>query len=503
MALGMLLDMAASMNGDRVLVGSREGGLTGTQLAAQAAGGAGEIGRRGARHVAFVGVNSPAVPLTVLAAGLAGVPVTPLNYRLAPDALRDLIARLDAPLLIADPEFLDVVDKPERAVDVLSTAEWMSLTETAEPGELPIVDDEQTAVMLFTSGTTSAPKGVLLRHSHLVSYVLQTVEFGSADEEEAALISVPPYHVAGIGTVLTNLYAGRRMAYLTDFTAAGWLDTVSGERVTSAMLVPTMLARIVEHLDGATADVPTLRTIAYGGARLPRPVLEKALVAFPDTGFTNAYGLTETSSTIAVLGPDDHRGAAASDDPAVRARLGSAGRFVPGIEGQIRDLDGSVLGPGEVGELWVRGAQVSGEYAGSGSVLDAEGWFPTRDRAHVDADGYLFIEGRSDDTIIRGGENISPAEIEEALATHPDVADVAVFGAPDEHWGDRIVAAIVLRAREDGTSAPADTETYRDWVRARLRSSRTPDQIMFSTELPYTATGKLLRRELVELATDS
>jgi len=158
-------------------------------------GGAGEIGRLGARHVAFVGVNSPAVPVTVLAAGLAGVPVTPLNYRLAGDALRELIGRLDSPLIIADPEFLDVVEHPAHAVGVLRTAEWMRLTETVEPGELPFVDDEQAAVMLFTSGTTSHRKVCFLRHSHLVSYVLQTVEFGSAGEEEAALISVPPYHV--------------------------------------------------------------------------------------------------------------------------------------------------------------------------------------------------------------------------------------------------------------------------------------------------------------------
>lgn len=152
------------------------------------------------------------------------------------------------------------------------------------------------------------------------------------------------------------------------------------------------------------------------------PLVRRALELLPDVGFVNAYGLTETSSTIAVLGPDDHRAALASDDDAVARRLGSVGQIVPGIEVQIRADDGSVLGPGETGELFVRGDQVSGRYTDIGSVLDDDGWFPTKDVASLDADGYLFIGGRSDDTIIRGGENIAPAEIEDVLVEHPTYA---------------------------------------------------------------------------------
>jgi acyl-CoA synthetase (AMP-forming)/AMP-acid ligase II len=198
-------------------------------------------------------------------------------------------------------------------------------------------------------------------------------------------------------------------------------------------------------------------------------VLERALVAFPDTDFVNAYGLTETSSTIAVLGPDDHRN---------RNRLESVGRLVPGIEVEIRD-----------GEIWVRGEQVSGEYLGHDAVVDADGWFPTRDRGWVDEDGYLFIEGRADDTIIRGGENIAPAEVEDVLLTHPAVASAAVVGLPDDEWGQRIAAAVVLRA---GTTV--DEGDLQEWCRASLRTSKTPDVIAFRDELPITDTGKLLRR---------
>jgi acyl-CoA synthetase (AMP-forming)/AMP-acid ligase II len=298
--------------------------------------------------------------------------------------------------------------------------------------------------------------------------------------------------------VLTNLYAGRRLAYLPNFDAASWLETVRTEQISNAMLVPTMLVRIVEELKGKPADVPHLTSIAYGGARMPANVLEQALEAFPDTGFVNAYGLTETSSTIAVLGPDDHRDALGSEDPLVRARLGSAGRPVPGIEMVIRDADGGSLPAGEPGELWVRGAQVSGEYEGIGSVLDADGWFPTKDGAYLDSDGFLFIIGRSDDTIIRGGENIAPAEIEDVLARHPDVRDVAVFGAPDDEWGERIVAAVVP---QPGVNVvPEDLRSY---VRERLRGSRTPDQVVVLAELPYTQTGKLLRRQLASQVLDS
>jgi acyl-CoA synthetase (AMP-forming)/AMP-acid ligase II len=297
-------------------------------------------------------------------------------------------------------------------------------------------------------------------------------------------VSVPPYHIAGVANAVSNVYAARRIVYLPAFTPAAWLDTVRGESITHAMVVPTMLARIVEHLGGAgehrDAACPTLRSLAYGGARMPVSVLERALRAFPGTDFVNAYGLTETSSTIAVLGPDDHRAALAGDEVA-RGRLASAGRLVPGIEVDVRD-----------GEIWVRGEQVSGEYLGLDAALDDGGWFPTRDRGWVDAGGYLFVEGRADDTIIRGGENIAPAEIEDALLAHPAVAEAAVVGLPDEEWGQRLAAAVVLRAGE-----AVEADELRTWVRDRLRSSKTPELIAFREELPHTPTGKLIRRAVL------
>ncbi len=491
MGVEVLLDLASAMCGDRVAIGSLSDGLTFTQLADHSAAGAAVIRESGAKHLAFVGLNGPALSVAVFAAAKAGVPITPLNYRLSDEQLQELLATLDSPLVLVDDAFAARLGGADRRV--LSTKDFLAQSASRSPLEEEPPDAEP-AVVLFTSGTTSKPKGVMLRHDNLTSYSLETVEMASAGDDECALIAVPPYHVAGIATVLTNTYACRRVVHLPDFTAEAWLNTVRTEGVTSAMVVPTMLARIVDHvaMHGGVAHTPTLRSLAYGGARLPRPVLEGALEAFPDTGFINAYGLTETSSTIAVLGPDDHRDAIASEEVRIRARLGSAGRAVPGVEFAIRGEDGSVVGPNMSGALWVRGAQVSGEYVGLGSSLDEQGWFHTRDQGWIDDDGYLFIEGRTDDTIIRGGENIAPAEIEDVLIRHPGVKDVAVVGLPDDEWGERIAAVVVA-----DTGVDLDGEEIRSWARQRLRGSKTPDLVAIWPELPYNQLGKLLRREVV------
>jgi acyl-CoA synthetase (AMP-forming)/AMP-acid ligase II len=486
MSISLLLDLAVGMVPDRVAVGSRADGTTFSRLDTQARTAAAYMQSSDAGTLAYVGLSGPAFHVALFGAAHAGVPLAPLNYRLSDGQLADLLGQLDRPLVVADEAYVGHLPV---GLPTITTADLLALRD-AEPAWVD-VDEDSPAVLLFTSGTTSTPKGVILRHAHLVAYVLQTVDPGSALDADAALVSVPPYHVAGVGTVLTNTAAGRRVVHLPDFTAAAWLDIVSREGITNAMVVPTMLARIVEHLDGKPAPVTSLRSIAYGGARVSHPVLAAALTAFPDTGFVNAYGLTETSSTIALLDADDHRAALASEDPAAQARLSSAGKLIPGIEAEVRDEDGAPLPAGEAGELWVRGAQVSGEYLGSGSAVDGNGWFPTRDRAWIDADGYLFIEGRADDTIIRGGENIAPAEVEDVIVEHPAVREVAVVGVPDDEWGECIVAVVV-------PNGEVDPDELRAFARKSLRGSRTPDRIVFRTELPVTPTGKLLRRVLVD-----
>ncbi len=491
MSISLLLEMAVSGDPDRLAVVSGDVRLTTQQLSDLADGGAGVIEASGCEHVVYVGAGGAMLPLLLFASARSGRTFTPINYRLSADGIRALIERLPAPLVVVDARYRDMVGSAGKAV--MDSDEFLAAARTAEPAaEFP--DPDAVGVVLFTSGTTSAPKAVELTHNNLTSYITGTVEFGSAEPTDAALICVPPYHIAGVSAALSNLYAGRKMVYLANFDAAEWIRLVNDEAVTTATVVPTMLDRIVKVLEAEGHSLPSLRNLAYGGSKVGLPLVRKALQLLPEVGFVNAYGLTETSSTIAVLTPDDHRDAHGHSDEAVARRLGSVGQPVAGIEVQIRDDAGTVLGPGQTGELFVRGEQVSGRYTGIGSVLDENGWFPTRDIAMLDDDGYLFLGGRSDDTIIRGGENIAPAEIEDVLIEHAHVHDVAVVGAEHPEWGQEIVAVVVPVAGID-----PDAEHLREHVRAALRGSRTPDRVVFRDELPTNATGKVLRREIQEM----
>jgi acyl-CoA synthetase (AMP-forming)/AMP-acid ligase II len=482
--------MAVSGDPDRIAVVDGDIRLTTAELSELADGGARVIAASAASHVVYVGTGGVMLPLLTFSSARADAAFTPLNYRLSEDGLRRLVERLPDPLIVVDGEYRDVVADSGRRV--MTSDEFIDVARSAEPTS-EFADPDDVAVVLFTSGTTSRPKAVELTHNNLTSYVTGTVEFGAADPSDAALVCVPPYHIAGVGAALSNLYAGRSIVYLRRFDPRDWVRLVRTEGVTTATVVPTMLDRIVAVLEEESVELPTLRNFAYGGSKVAQPLVRKALALLPDVGFVNAYGLTETSSTIAVLTPDDHRLAHGSDDEAVARRLSSVGRPVPGIEVQIRADDGTVLGPGETGELYVRGPQVSGRYAEIGSVLDAEGWFPTKDVASLDDEGYLFIGGRSDDTIIRGGENIAPSEVEDVLVEHPHVHEVAVVGVEDPQWGQAIVAVVVPVEGVD-----PDADELREYARKFLRGSRTPDRIVFREELPTNTTGKLLRREIVE-----
>ena len=487
MHLSMLLDMACDGFGERTLVGRARNGMTAADLRRRARVGAALLRDQGAEALVYLDVNGPAYPVAMFAAAYAGVPLVPVNYRLGEEQLDYLLGQHPGAMAVTSAE--SRAHAESIGLRPLTSQEWLEATDQDDDGS-DAEWSEQPAIIIYTSGTTSRPKGVLLRHQNLVSYVFGSVEFAGASEDDAALVSVPPYHIAAVANVLSNLYAGRRTLVLEQFTPQEWLTVVREEAVTNALVVPTMLARIVSS--EGDVSVPTLRNLAYGGAPMPTRVIERALTMWPEVGFVNAYGLTETSSTIAVLGPEDHRVALASDDPAVRARLGSTGQVLPTVELEIRDMDDQVSAPGEVGRICVRGDQVSAEYAGVGRAVDERGFFDTRDKGYVDEDGYLFIGGRVDDTIIRGGENIAPAEIETVLFDHEDVEDCAVVGVPDDEWGQRIEAAVVARP-----GRIVDPESLREYVRAHLRGSKTPDRIHIMDELPRTETGKLVRRHVV------
>lgn len=491
MNISLALQMAADAEPERIglVCDGRRWSYRSLLRAAQ--GAAYCISNSGVSHVALLDENSEAAAIALFAAAMAGVPYVPLNYRLADTDLAALLQRIAPAYITGDVARIERLS-PKRMHSVRSRSEFISEAQLHAGAAGSAEEVEGVAIQLFTSGTTAAPKAALLKHSNLLSYIFGTVEFGSAAPDEATLVSVPPYHIAGVTALLSSIYSMRRMLLLPSFHPEHWLALAAAERASNAFVVPTMLSRIIACMEnGTSADLSALQAIAYGGGRMPTELIERALDLLPQVSFTNAYGLTETSSTIALLGPEEHRAAHRATDPAVRARLGSVGKPLPTVQIEIRDPEGKSLAPGERGEIHVRGDQVSGEYR-ERTAVDADGWFATRDTGWMDAQGYLFLAGRADDVIVRGGENISPAEIEETLMTHPAIADAAAVAVPSIEWGEAVGIAIVPKA---GCATPSDAELC-TLIRNRLRSSRVPERIAVMDALPYNEMGKLLRREV-------
>ena len=495
MNISLILQMAADAEPERVgLVCDGRRWTYGALLKA-AEGAARVFAANHCSHVALLDESSEAAPIALFGAALAGIPYVPLNYRLADADLAALLGRIAPAYIIGDVERVDRLS-PDKGHVTLSRGAFVAEAEAHGKADHELPETEESvAVQIFTSGTTAAPKAALLRHSNLLGYILGTVEFGAAAEEEGALVCVPPYHIAGIAALMSSIYAMRKIVMLPAFDPDAWLGLASSEKVTNAFVVPTMLARIIGRMEaGVKPDLAALQAIAYGGGRMPVELIDQALDLFPTTNFTNAYGLTETSSTIALLGPEEHRAAHRASDPDARARLGSVGKPLPTVEIEIRDEEGRNLPAGERGEIYVRGEQVSGEYK-ERSALDKDGWFPTRDAGYLDSEGYLFLAGRADDVIVRGGENISPGEIEDVLIGHPSVADVAAVAVPSVEWGEAVGVALVAKP---GQTLPDDGE-IKAMVKDRLRSSRVPEKIVRVEALPYNEMGKLLRREVKKL----
>jgi long-chain acyl-CoA synthetase len=290
------------------------------------------------------------------------------------------------------------------------------------------------------------------------------------------MMCVPSFHVGGMLGLLLALYGGDTTVVLPRFDAGRWLELVEQHRVTSAFLVPTMLARILDHPNAVTADLSSLRSVSYGAAAAPVALVRRAMETWPDVGFANTFGQTETLGGYTSLTPDDHR------DP---SRIGSVGKALPGVEVRVVDpATGADLPDGDVGELWVRSAQ---------NVV--EGWLHTGDLARREPDGYIYPSGRMSETINRGGEKFGPSEVADAVRTHPAVADVGVAGIPDEEMGERVGVAIVVRP---GASAPG-LEELREWCRGRLAPFKLPERLVVVDVLPYNELGKLPRRAVAAL----
>jgi acyl-CoA synthetase (AMP-forming)/AMP-acid ligase II len=352
---------------------------------------------------------------------------------------------------------------------------------------------------MYTAGTTGRPKGVPLKHSAFASYVLDNVDPADPDIEERNLLTVPLYHVAGIQAMLAAIYGGRTLVLMRQFEVKEWIETIQREKATRAMLVPTMLKRVIDAPDYDQYDLSSLKVITYGAAPMPFEVINKAIKVMPWVRFINAFGQTETASTITTLGPEDHiiEGTEEEREKKLKRLTSSIGKPLPDVEVKIVDEEGKPLAPSEVGEILARGPRIMTGYwrdeQKTSQVITRDGWLRTGDMGWMDEEGYIYLAGRGDDMIIRGGENISPEEVENAVQSHPKVEEASVIGVPDPEWGQEPRAVVVLKKGEVATQ-----EEIIEHCRTRLAGFKRPRSVVFIDALPRNPMGKVLRKKLRE-----
>jgi acyl-CoA synthetase (AMP-forming)/AMP-acid ligase II len=296
---------------------------------------------------------------------------------------------------------------------------------------------------------------------------------------------------------LSSIYGGRTLVVEPQFDAGNWLKLVEQEGVTRATVVPTMLKMAIEHPDFASRDLSSLQILTYGAAPMPHGVITAAIERLPDVRFINAFGQTETGATITALPPQDHD---LTGDPELVAkrkrRLGSIGLPLDDVEVRVVDEDGEQVAEGEVGEIVARGPRLmKGYWRRDDATAETMhgGWLHTGDLGRVDGDGYVYLSGRAKDFIKRGGEMVSPEEVEAVLREHPAVEDAAIIGVPDAHWGESVRAVVV-----PATGQAIDQDELVEHCRAKLASFKKPESVVVIDELPRNALGKVLKRELRE-----
>lgn len=445
------------------------------------------------------------------AAAKLGAILVPLNFRAKADELGYMVANAEAKILLMGNRYIDLVNtilpqlpSVKQCISMDSSSEGMLYYEdiinsSSSEECISEIDDEDVTILMYTAGTTGRPKGVPLRHSAFVIYVLENVEPASPEIEERNLLTVPLYHVAGIQSMLAAVYGGRTLVLMSQFEVKEWLETVQREQVTRAMLVPTMLKRVIDDPDFTRYDLTSLLVITYGAAPMPFEVIKKAIELMPWVRFINAFGQTETASTITMLGPEDHiiEGTEEEREKKLKRLTSSIGRPLPDVEVRIIDEEGNPLPPLEVGEIVVRGPRMTTGYWGdeekASRLMTVDGWLHTGDMGWMDEDGYIYLAGRGDDMIIRGGENISPEEVENVLYSYPKIEEAAVIGVPDPEWGQQPRAIVVLKKGED-----ASAEEIMEYCRSKLATFKRPTSVVFVDALPRNPMGKVLKRVLCE-----
>ena len=459
------------------------------------AGGLIELGIEPGERVVVCMANCPEVSVTYQALWRAGAVVTPAMFLLAPEDLRHVIAHSEASAVITTPEFVDkvraAVDGLDRVRHVISTgseaspgAGVLGLGELEQADPVAIVPraDDDLAVLLYTGGTTGRAKGVMISHASL-NFTGQAVEKAAhVDGVTRHLMTLPLAHAYGILITISGLHAGERpeTVLMRWFDPAAFLALVQEHKVHSAPLVPSMiqmlLAQPVEDF-----DLSSLRFFGSGAAPLAPEVVHEVRRRIPWVSIREGYGLSETSALV-------------STNPAGREKPGSVGLPIPGAEVRILDDDGHPLPAGEPGEICVRSpAVMQGYWRAADATAEAirDGWLHTGDIGRLDDEGYLFIVDRKKDLIIRGGFNVYPRDVEDALLEHPFVSAAGVVGRPDERRGEEVVAFVSLT-----TPDAVGSDELVAWARERIGGYKYPREVHIVDAIPLTAVGKLDRKEL-------
>ena len=459
-------------------------------------------------RVATLQVNCNQLVETCFAVARLDAIFLPISFRLRADELSKLLTIAQPAALLAGSRYTEMVESirkedilPEHLVclDEAGNGSWLGYEQMLDgaPSEelhYPEGDDEDTTALMFTAGTTGTPKGVMLTHRSFTSYLLSNVEPPDPDVEDGNLLSVPLYHIAGLQSALAGIYGGRTLVMMRQFEPWEWMDLVSRERPARAMLVPTMLKQVMDHPRFSEFDLSSLAVITYGAAPMPQPVIRQAISEFPGARFINAFGQTETASTITMLPPEDHILSGPPGEVETKLkRLTSIGKPLDDVEVRIVDEAGVEAPRSQVGEIVARSPRImKGYWNQEGATRETirDEWLYTGDLGYQDEDGYIYLSGRARDIIKRGGEMVSPEEVEQVLMSHPGVEEAAVIGVPDLKWGE-VVRAVVVR------SGPEITEDMIiEHCRPHLAGFKRPESVVFVHELPRNPLGKVLKREL-------
>jgi acyl-CoA synthetase (AMP-forming)/AMP-acid ligase II len=473
-------------------------------------------GLRPGDRFAWLSRNAIDMALMYFAASKIGAVPVPLNYRLTPREWADIVAESGSRLVLCQAEFaaglaaalaagiaagigppgparrdaLRTVALDGRPEGLVPLEDWLGARDD-NPGSAPTAED--TVYQMYTSGTTGLPRGVVLTHA-AVDNDVQMLAAAAALRPgvERLLLVAPLYHAAGVILLMTGTARGGTLVVHQDFQPAAVVDALAGDGITLALLVPAMLQACLGAVpDLASRAFPTLRTMLYGASPIAASTLTRAMAAF-GCDFLQGYGLTETTAIATILDADAHRRALA-DAPGL---LLSAGRPMMGTEIRVVDAQDQDRPPGEIGEVLVRGPQLMTAYWHAPDATAQAlrgGWLHTGDVGWLDAEGYLYIRDRLKDVIVSGGENLYSSEIEQVVATHPAVADVAVVGVPDERWGEVALACVVLH---DGESL--DLDALRTFCRDRLAGFKIPRRLEIVARIPRNASGKILKNALRE-----